>query len=494
MSTPLVVQKFGGSSVATADRIKRVARRIAAERAKGSDLVVVVSAMGDTTDELLGLAAAITDDPDPRELDMLLATGEHQSATLVSMALHALGIPAISLTGAQAGITTDGRFGKARIANVDPRRIRAELAAGKVVIVAGFQGVSEARIPAPTPPAAESTARLRVAEPAAHPAAPTPAAAAPTTHTPATHAAAAPTTHPAPPADGRVGSASPLPPTIVAEMTTLGRGGSDTTAVALAARLRADRCQIFTDVRGIYTADPRIVPEARQLRIIGYEEMLELAHQGAQVMQTRAVELGWVNGVVIEVLSSFEDAPGTLIKEDPFVEQRNKVRGLAHDRNVAKVTLVEVPDRPGVAAAVFEPLAEAGISVDMIVQNVGHHGTTDLSFTVARSDLARAKRILEPVVRELGFREMTTDSSVAKVSIVGAGIQNAPGYAARMFRTLADAGVNIEMISTSEIRITCMIAEDMIEPAVRALHAAFELERPDDVEAPAIDAGRPAAG
>ncbi len=451
MSTPLVVQKFGGSSVATADRIKRVARRIAAERARGSDLVVVVSAMGDTTDELLGLAAAITDDPDPRELDMLLATGEHQSATLVSMALHALGVPAISLTGAQAGITTDGRYGKARIANVDPRRIRAELAAGKVVIVAGFQGVSEARLPAPP----------ETGEPAA----------------------------PAP-ADGRDGTTpgTALPPTIVAEMTTLGRGGSDTTAVALAARLSADRCQIFTDVRGIYTADPRIVPEARQLRVIGYEEMLELAHQGAQVMQTRAVELGWVNGVVIEVLSSFEDAPGTLIKEDPFVEQRNKVRGLAHDRNVAKVTLVEVPDRPGVAAAVFEPLAEAGISVDMIVQNVGHHGTTDLSFTVSRADLARAKRILEPIVRELGFREITTDSSVAKVSIVGAGIQNAPGYAARMFRTLADAGVNIEMISTSEIRITCMIAEDMVEPAVRALHAAFDLERPDDVEAPAVEA------
>jgi aspartate kinase len=211
-------------------------------------------------------------------------------------------------------------------------------------------------------------------------------------------------------------------------------------------------------------------------------------------MQTRAVELGWVNDVVIEVLSSFEDAPGTLIKEDPFVEQRNKVRGLAHDRNVAKVTLVEVPDRPGVAAAVFEPLAEAGISVDMIVQNVGHHGTTDLSFTVSRADLARAKRILEPLVRDLGFREMTTDSSVAKVSIVGAGIQNAPGYAARMFRTLADAGVNIEMISTSEIRITCMIAEDMVEPAVRALHAAFDLARPDDVEAPPVDAGRSIAG
>ncbi len=463
MSAPLVVQKFGGSSVATADRIKRVARRIAAERARGSDLVVVVSAMGDTTDELLGLAAAITDDPDPRELDMLLATGEHQSATLMSMALHALGVPAISLTGAQAGITTDGRYGKARIANVDPRRIRAELAAGKVVIVAGFQGVSEARLPAVP----------ETSEPA-----PTPT-----------------------PTDGRDGptagrdrptAASSLPPTIVAEMTTLGRGGSDTTAVALAARLHADRCQIFTDVRGVYTADPRIVPEARQLRVIGYEEMLELAHQGAQVMQTRAVELGWVNDVVIEVLSSFEDAPGTLIKEDPFVEQRNKVRGLAHDRNVAKVTLVEVPDRPGVAAAVFEPLAEAGISVDMIVQNVGHHGTTDLSFTVSRADLARAKRILEPLVRQLGFREMTTDSSVAKVSIVGAGIQNAPGYAARMFRTLADTGVNIEMISTSEIRITCMIAEDMVEPAVRALHAAFELERPDDVDAPASGAERAA--
>jgi aspartate kinase len=456
MPAPLVVQKFGGSSVATADRIKRVARRIAAERARGSELVVVVSAMGDTTDELLGLAAAITDDPDPRELDMLLATGEHQSATLVSMALHALGVPAISLTGAQAGITTDGRYGKARIANVDPRRIRAELAAGKVVIVAGFQGVSEARLEAPQGAGDRAVA---------------------------------------PSPDGRDGTtAAALPPTIVAEMTTLGRGGSDTTAVALAARLHADRCQIFTDVRGIYTADPRIVPEARQLRVIGYEEMLELAHQGAQVMQTRAVELGWVNDVVIEVLSSFEDAPGTLIKEDPFVEQRNKVRGLAHDRNVAKVTLVEVPDRPGVAAAVFEPLAEAGISVDMIVQNVGHHGTTDLSFTVSRADLARAKRILEPLVRDLGFREMTTDSSVAKVSIVGAGIQNAPGYAARMFRTLADAGVNIEMISTSEIRITCMIAEDMVEPAVRALHAAFDLARPDDVEAPPVDAGRSIAG
>jgi aspartate kinase len=418
MQRPLVVQKFGGSSVANADRIRRVARRIARERAAGSDLVVVVSAMGDTTDELLTLAHAITDEPDARELDMLLATGEHQSATLLSMALHALGVEAISLTGPQAGITTDGRYGRARIANIEPRRIRAEIENGNVVIVAGFQGQSET--------AADQ-----------------------------------------------------------AEMTTLGRGGSDTTAVALAAALRADRCQIFTDVKGIYTADPRVVSSARQLPVIGYEEMLELAHQGAQVMQVRAVELGWVNDVVIEVLSSFEDAPGTLIKEDPSVEQRNKVRGLAHDRNVAKVTLVAVPDRPGVARTVFEPLAEAGINVDMIVQNVGHGGETDMSFTVPRAELGKAKKVLEPVVRELGAREITTDASVAKVSIVGAGLHNAPGYAARMFGTLADAGVNIEMISTSEVRITCMIAEDELSTALSALHGAFELAKPDAVDAAA---------
>ena len=413
---PLVVQKFGGSSVADADRIRRVARRIARERAAGADLVVVVSAMGDTTDELLALAAAITDEPDARELDMLLATGEHQSATLVSMALHALGVPAISLTGPQAGITTDGRYGRARIANVEPARIREEIARGNVVIVAGFQGQSAA-------------------------------------------------------AEG------------LSAITTPGRGGSDTTAVALAGALHADRCQIFTDVRGIYTADPRVVRDARQLSVIGYEEMLELAHQGAQVMQVRAVELGWVNDVVIEVLSSFEDAPGTLIKEDPLVEQRNKVRGLAHDRNVAKVTLVAVPDRPGVARMVFDPLAEAGVNIDMIVQNVGHGGATDMSFTVPRVELARVKKILDPVVRELGARELTTDASVAKVSIVGAGLHNAPGYAARMFGTLADAGVNIEMISTSEVRITCMIAEDDMATALAALHGAFELARPDAVDA-----------
>jgi len=437
MPPPLVVMKFGGSSVATADRIRRVARRVARAREQGHDLVVVVSAMGDATDELLALAAAVTDEPDPRELDVLLATGEHQSATLMAMALHALGVPAISLTGSQAGITTDGQFGRARIAGIEPRRIRAELDAGRVVIVAGFQGMSA----------------------------------------PALARAGAP--------DETRPNGTALAPTDVAETTTLGRGGSDTTAVALAAALRAERCQIYTDVRGIYTADPRLVPDARQLPLIGYEEMLELAHQGAQVMQVRAVELGWVNGVEIEVLSSFEEAPGTLITEDPLVEQRNKVRGLAHDRNVAKITLVQVPDRPGVARSVFAPLAEAGVSVDMIVQNVGHGGTTDMSFTVPRADLSKAKRVLEPVVRELGFREMTTDSSIAKVSIVGAGLHNAPGYAAAMFGALADAGVNIEMISTSEVRITCTIAEDDLETALLALHAAFELERPEPVDAEA---------
>ncbi|MEI8334330.1 MAG: aspartate kinase [Chloroflexota bacterium] len=437
-ASPLVVMKFGGSSVADADRIRRVAQRIARERARGSDLVVVVSAMGDTTDELLALAHAITDEPDPRELDMLLGTGEHQSATLVSMALHALGVDAISLTGAQAGISTDGRHGKARIADIDPRRVRGEIAAGRVVIVAGFQGIARTSTPVE--------------------------------------------------GEGGVGAIPSETAADVAELTTLGRGGSDTTAVALAARLGADRCQIYTDVRGIYTADPRLVPDARQLSVIGYEEMLELAYQGAQVMNVRAVELGWVNGVVIEVLSSFEDAPGTLIREDPFVEQRNKVRGLAHDRDVAKVTLVGVPDRPGVARTVFQPLADASINVDMIVQNVGHGGSTDLSFTVPKVELAKAKRILEPIVRDLGFREMTTDSSVAKVSIVGAGIQNAPGYAARMFGALADAGVNIEMISTSEVRITTIVAEDDVETAVRALHEAFALETPGPVDATSADA------
>lgn len=412
----LVVQKYGGSSVADADRIKHVARRVAKERETGSDLVVVVSAMGDTTDHLLDLAASITDEPDPREMDLLLATGEHISGTLVAMALQAIGVPAISLTGAQAGIRTDRSHGRARIANVDPARVREEIAAGKVVIVAGFQGATD--------------------ESHQH-----------------------------------------------GEVTTLGRGGSDTTAVALAARLQADKCEIYTDVEGIYTTDPRVVKDARLLDVIGYEEMLEMAHQGAQVMQTRAVELGWVNGVIIAVRSTFSDHPGTLIKEVNHMELRDKVRGVALDRKVAKVTLVGVPDQPGIARGVFDPLAAAGISVDMIVQNVGHEGTTDLSFTIPSVELPRARRILDPVVAAQGFADIVASADVSKISIVGAGIQNTPGYAAKMFGALADAGINIEMISTSDIRITCIIPAADLDRAANALHKAFQLQVPEVVEA-----------
>jgi aspartate kinase len=418
----LIVQKYGGSSLADAERIRHVAGRIARDRRAGADLVVVVSAMGDTTDHLTELAAAITDEPDPREMDLLLATGEHMSGTLVAMALHAQGIEAISLTGPQAGIRTDTSHGRARIANIDPARMRRELERGRVVIVAGFQGSTD-----------ESFA--------------------------------------------------------TGEFTTLGRGGSDTTAVALAARLRADACEIYTDVEGIFTADPRVVPDAQLIPTIGYEEMLELAHQGAQVMQTRAVELGWVNDVVIRVRSTFSDHPGTEIMEVSTMELRDKVRALALDRKVAKITLVGVPDRPGIARAIFDPLADQGINIDMIVQNVGHEGTTDMSFTVNETDLARAERLLGLVGREVGFKDVTSDRAVAKVSIVGEGIHNSPSYAARMFGALADEGININMISTSEIRITCIIAEEQLETAARALHRTFRLEQPEEARAASPAAG-----
>jgi aspartate kinase len=412
-SSKLLVQKYGGSSVGSVERIAAVVARIARDRAAGRDVVAVVSAMGDTTDDLLALASSVTGGalPSAREQDALLATGEIQSAALLAMALIARGTDAISLSGAQAGISADGTYGKGRIAGIEPRRVRAELVAGRVVIVAGFQGVSEG-----------------------------------------------------------------------SETTTLGRGGSDTSAVALAAALGADRCQIFTDVRGVYTADPRAVPAARQLSVVGYEEMLELANQGAQVMQTRAVELGWVNNVAIEVLSSFEEQPGTVIKEDTQVEKRNKVRGLAADTKVAKVTMVAVPDKPGIARSVFDPLSAANINVDMIVQNISHDGTTDLSFTTSRADLAAARPVLEKIRAEIGARALEIDENVAKVSIVGAGIQNAPGYAARMFGTLADAKINIQMISTSEIRITCIVSESDAPRALEALHDTFDLATPDAVD------------
>ncbi|RLT47783.1 MAG: aspartate kinase [Candidatus Aquidulcis sp.] len=410
----MLVQKYGGSSVGSVERIAAVVARIARDRAAGRDVVAVVSAMGDTTDDLLALASSVTGGalPNAREQDALLATGEIQSAALLAMALIARGTDAISLSGAQAGISADGTYGKGRIAGIEPKRVRAELDAGRVVIVAGFQGVSEG-----------------------------------------------------------------------SETTTLGRGGSDTSAVALAAALGADRCQIFTDVRGVYTADPRAVPAAQQLSVVGYEEMLELANQGAQVMQTRAVELGWVNNVAIEVLSSFEEQPGTVIKEDTQVEKRNKVRGLAADTKVAKVTMVAVPDKPGIARSVFDPLSASNINVDMIVQNVSHDGTTDLSFTTSRADLAAARPVLEKIRAEIGARALEIDENVAKVSIVGAGIQNAPGYAARMFGTLADAKINIQMISTSEIRITCIVSESDAPRALQALHETFDLATPDAVDA-----------
>ena len=399
-----IVQKYGGTSVGDADKIKNVARRAA--RSKGRGVVVVVSAMGDTTDRLISLAHQVSDSPDPREMDLLLSTGELVSSTLLAMALRSMGVEAISLSGLQAGIWTDSAYGKARIARIDAARVERELALGKVVIVAGFQGVTEEM-----------------------------------------------------------------------DVTTLGRGASDTTAVALAAALGADRCEIYTDVEGIYTADPRVVPQARKLKEIGYEEMQELASLGAK-MNPRSIELGAVYCVPIYVASSFVDSPGTLIhKGADSMEARKKVTGVAYDPNVAKITIRSVPDRPGVAATLLEPMADESISVDTIVQNSSIDQMTDLSFTVARNDLKKALEVIGPVANSIEARGISSDDKLAKVSIVGAGMQNAPGYAARMFRALADEGINIEMITTSDIRITCIVGEDRAEDAVRALHSAFDLEK-----------------
>ena len=407
----LIVQKYGGTSLASAERIRAVAGRIAARKAGGDDIVAVVSAMGDTTDQLIALAGQITEHPDDRELDVLLSTGEIVSSTLVTMALHAAGVDAVSLTGAQAGLRTDAVHRRARIVAIEPERVRKELAQGRVVIVAGFQGTAENM-----------------------------------------------------------------------DVTTLGRGASDLTAVALAAVLGA-RCEIYTDVDGVYTADPRVEPKARKLKDVTYEEMLELASKGAKVMQPRSVEIGAVYGVPIYVASSFTEAPGTLIHGGIEMEQFNRVRGIAHDLDVAKITLRGVPDRPGIAAGLFEPLAAAHVSVDVIVQNASAAGLTDLTFTVSKGDLKRALGIVNEVGRQIGAGEVASDDKVGKLSIVGTGIQSAPGFAARMFRCLSEAGINIEMISTSEIRITCIVREDSVADGVRALHKAFELEKaaPDEL-------------
>ena len=402
----VIVQKYGGSSLADPEKIRGVARRIAASRQEGMGVVVVCSAMGDSTDDLLALSRSVAHMPVEREVDLLLSTGEMVSCALVAMALNDMECPAVSLTGLQAGIQTEALHGKARIADVAPDRIVAELEAGRVAVVCGFQGVTEEQ-----------------------------------------------------------------------EVTTLGRGGSDTTAVALAAALGAERCEIYTDVEGIYTADPRIVPEARKLDEIDYEEMLELAASGAK-MQPRSIELGELYNIPILVASTFSEAPGTLIHREAGMEVRSKVRGVASDSNVAKVTVLGVPDRPGIAAAFFEPLAEAGVSVDTIVQNTSVENLTDLSFTVTRTDVEKTLPLVQPVAEEIGARDVTHDDALAKVSVVGTGMQNSPGYASTMFRALAEAGVNIEMITTSEIRITCIVSGRQTAEAVRALHRAFELDEP----------------
>jgi len=401
----LVVQKYGGSSVADAEKIKSVARRIARAKDKGDQVVVVVSAMGGTTDELVKLAYQVSEHPSDRELDVLLSTGEIVASTLLAMTLRDMGYKAISLSGAQAGIRTDAAYSRARILKVEAKRVIKELEKGRIVIVAGFQGITDEM-----------------------------------------------------------------------DVTTLGRGGSDTTAVALAASLGAEACQIYTDVEGVHTADPRLIPEARKLAEIGYEEMLELASYGAKVIHPRAVELGELFNIPILVASSFTDSSGTLIHGGVSMEVRNRVRSVAHDLDVAKITVVGVPDRPGIAAAIFQALATAGISIDTIVQNASIENITDLTFTVTKSQLAKAMRLVEPIAKSIGARECVSDAKLGKVSIIGTGMQNTPGYAARMFGALSERGINIQLIATSEIRITCIIDEAKVKDAVRALHHVFETE------------------
>ena len=405
----IIVQKYGGSSLANPDLIRNVAKRIASASDDSNQVVATVSAMGDSTDNLLDIASKITKLPNPRELDVLLSTGELQSCALVCMALQELGKNAVSLSGAQAGILTDSTFGNAKISNLCTDRIQMELNQGNIVVVAGFQGV---------------TAEL--------------------------------------------------------DITTLGRGASDLTAVALAAGLNAERCEIYTDVDGIFTADPRLVPNAHKMDEIGFEEMLEMASYGAK-MNPRSIELGMVFNVPILVSSSMNETSGTLIHEvnnmDMKVgEIRNRVRGIATDKDVAKIIVYSVVDRPGIASSLFEPLAQADISVDVIVQNSSVEGKTDLTFTVKQSQLDRATSVVKKVADELGSGQIGIDENLGKVSVVGTGMQDSPGYAAKMFKTLATSGINIEMITTSEIRITCIVKVSELGKAASALHDAFEMD------------------
>jgi aspartate kinase len=400
----VIVQKYGGSSVADPERIHGVARRVAECAAEGHRLVVVVSAMGKTTDGLVGLAQAITPTPDPREMDVILATGEQVTIGLLAMALQSLGCPACSFTGPQVGLVTDDAHTKARIRRITAERLRAALDAGRVAVVAGFQGMTE---------------------------------------------------------EG--------------DLTTLGRGGSDLTGVALAAALKADVCEIFTDVDGVYTADPNVVPDARKLARISYDEMLEMAALGAKVLQARSVEFAKKHGVPVHVRSTFKPDPGTLVtKEDERMEEV-VVTGITHDRSQAKVSILRVPDRPGIASRVFGGLGAQHIVVDMIVQNISRDGLTDISFTLPRGDRARAESVLAEIAREIGAEGVKADDRVAKVSIVGVGMRSHAGVAARMFDSLSREGINIQMISTSEIAVSCVIEDKYTELAVRALHDAFAL-------------------
>ncbi len=404
---PVIVQKYGGSSLASAKHIHNVAARIQARKDDGVDVIVVVSAMGDSTDDLIALSDAVThgQTPDAREMDTLLSTGELVSSTLMAMALKSDGYDAISLSGIQAGIKTDMVHGSARIADIKTDRIRKELDKGRIVIVAGFQGLAES-----------------------------------------------------------------------GDITTLGRGGSDTTAVALAIAAEAERCEIYTDVDGIYTTDPRLTDKARKLAEIGFQEMLEMAVLGAK-MNPRSIELGAVYDMPVYVASSFSYEPGTLIHGgEHTMEVRKAVTGIAVDRNVGKITVRGVIDRPGVAAGLLQPLADAGVSVDVIVQNASSDGTTDFTFTVAQASVDKAAQVLGSD-SDVEYSEVVTGSDLAKVSIVGTGMENAPGYAAKMFSTLSEVGVNIDMITTSEIRITTIIEKDQLQKAVQALHDAFELEK-----------------
>ncbi len=400
----LLVQKYGGSSVADVECMKRVAERVYASRKEGNDVVVVVSAMGKTTDNLIQLAKAVHASPVDREMDMLLSTGEQISVAVLAMALHALGADAVSMTGPQAGIFTDHSHAKAKILDIRPQRIFESVKAGRIVIVAGFQGLSPS-----------------------------------------------------------------------ADIATLGRGGSDTSAVALAAALKADRCQIFTDVDGVYTTDPRIVPEARKLDEIAYDEMLELASLGAKVLQSRSVEFAKKYNVQLEVLSSFNQNPGTVVKSEVHDMEEVVVRGVAADKGQAKVTLISVVDEPGVACQVFRELAAANINVDMIVQNTSHAGYTDISFTVPIMDLDVTRKTMNELVKQVDCKEVTYDENIAKVSIVGVGMKSHSGIAYKMFSFLAERNINLEMISTSEIKVSVVIKEEFADEAVRVLHDAFEL-------------------